>query len=807
MFMGIYTIKTAFVLAENQLIMPDFTATQALKRFLLSLAAALVTAAILIYVLAGPRLGPHYDFLLRYRPAPPLAHELVLIETGPDPGAYIVEPAALTSVLMACIEMDASALVLQSPVLGLSSGGGGSAKEALLDRFDEEFSLLEGNIRNLFRAIQLGSVPPEEAGRYVGDLVGLSERGKERLIAALEQQDQADILVMEKAAAAYGSLWEAGDLSFPEARVQDLLLAEEGDAFFHYGKGRPDQDGVFRRIAPVLTGEAGTEHIVYALLKQRYDQAVIGETETGPALLLAKNGENIFLPLDDRGALLPELPREEDFRRLPLSRFLDYERQDMEFYRLLAAAEAQGFCEKLAPEDYPAAWYQYAGELREEMLEEPVMENRLRWLDARRGYLERVDQFIYGPSEERLIAEYERLIASETLEGTAGVGAAVSKRNDLIERFKELRERCEEFKAGREELRAALAASLGILGPPPVPGSKTPSDAEISAILANTILMGRALVPQAGKYILICALAAALITALFLCRMKPSSAFFTGIVLIVLAGVFFSWGFILTGYWLDPLIPSGAMTASMAVSCVSGVQIRRRQAKRLERAYESAIAPVYLHEVVRAGSPLPHEIIKTKAGIVAIRGAGLTAFESREDPRESALRLARFRQKVAELFKNAGATLAGFDGDLALAVFGSPLERAALQSMNQEMLYEDDIRARGGNQTPIAKAAGFITELLRTSPEAASWYFGLDTGEAAFSYSLITGYTVSGPPVVRARILSSLGPRYKARVIITGRVYEKIEAMPIRRLDMLSDKTANTREPFYELIIKSCPPR
>jgi class 3 adenylate cyclase len=568
-----------------------------------------------------------------------------------------------------------------------------------------------------------------------------------------------------------------------------------------YGKGRPDRDGVFRRIAPVLTDEAGAEHIVYSLLKQRYDAAGIEDTEAGLALLLAKNGQNIFLPLDRQGALLPELPREEDFRRLPLDFFLDYERQDMEFYRLLSAAEAQGFFAELAPEDYPTAWYQYAQDLREDLLEEPDAETRLQWLEARLGYFKSLEGFVYGPSEAALIAEYERLIASESLEGTAGVGPTVSRRNELIGSFKELREQYEGFKVQREELRAALESSLGILGPPPAPGSKNPSDAEISAILANAILMGRALVPQASQYILICALAAAFITALCLCRINPPAAFFTGSVLVILAGLFFSWGFILTGYWLDPLIPSGAMSASVAVSCISGVRFRRRQAARIRRAYGDAIAPVYLEEVVRAGKPQPEDIIKTRAAVAAIRAGGLTVLESRADPNESAQRAAEFRQLAAELFKSAGATLTGFEGDLALAVFGSPLERIALQGMNKEMPYEDDLRARGSH-TPIAKAVGFITELLRDVPETASWYFGLDSGEAAFTCSPAGGYTVAGPPVVRARLLSGLAPRYKARVLITGKAYEKIDAMPIRRLSAFSDKDGGKREPFYELIIK-----
>ncbi|MDR0553621.1 MAG: hypothetical protein LBG76_02310 [Treponema sp.] len=801
-------LKTKPDSAEKEKSMAVFSKTQALVRFLVSLAAATVTAVGLAWFFAGPRLGPHYDFLLRYRPAPPLSRELVLIEMkdsgknaeGTKNAGEMVEPMEVTSVLRTLIEMDASALILQVPVLGLSSVGG-SAREELLNHFDEEFALLERNIRSLFQAIRIGSVSPTDSERYVGDLVSLTERGKERLIAALEQRDQIDIQLMEKTAAAYGNLWEAGDLRFPLNRNGDAEHEEAAPGAPHYGKPRPDKDGVFRRIAPVLTEETGAEHIVYALLKQRYNAAIVEDAEDGPALMLARNGENIFLPLDARGALLPELPHGEDtFRRLPLELFLEYEKQEQELYRAVAAAEAGGYFAELAPEEYPSAWYYYAHALWEDLLEQGGEENRFRWLEARSGYFKALDNFINGSSETELVAEYERLLSSESL-GEAAVGRVVSLRNEFIKSFGELREQYNRFKARRNDLQTTLQSSLCILGPPPEPGSRNPSDAEISAILANTILTGRALIPQANRNILICALGAAFIIALCLCRISVPATFCTGVFLMILTGAFFSWGFILTGYWLDPLIPTGTMAAGMAASCFSGLHILRRQASGLRRAYGAAITPAYLRQVIHAGKPLPHEIVTAKAAIIAIRGRGITAAESWGDPEEGARKIAEFRRTVAEHFKNAGATITGFDGDLATVVFGSPLERSALQLINKEIPYEDDIHART-NQTPIAKATGFIMELLRTAPETASWYFGIDTGEAAFSYSPITGYTVSGPPAIRARILSGLAPRYKARILVTGRVAETVEAMPVRRLNVLSNQTGNSKEPFYELIVK-----
>jgi hypothetical protein len=95
----------------------------------------------------------------------------------------------------------------------------------------------------------------------------------------------------------------------------------------------------------------------------------------------------------------------------------------------------------------------------------------------------------------------------------------------------------------------------------------------------------------------------------------------------------------------------------------------------------------------------------------------------------------------------------------------------------------------------VVKAADLIAELL-TLPKSTAWYFGIDAGECAFTWSALSGYSAFGRPMVRARILANLAPRYKTRALITNTAREGIE-IPVKRLDAL--KTPNGSEVFYQL--------
>ena len=834
-------------------------------RCLVSFVPAAGIAAVLCVLFTGPRLGPFYDFLLRRRPAPPVSRELLIIDSsvpGQELGEDILEPGAVTSLLYTMTELGARTLIIQVPILGLSAGVKVGEQE-ILYRFDEEFSLLSQNIRNLFDAIRTGSVAPSESARYVGELVDLSEKGKERLVSALVHRDEEGMDSLGKAAALFGHVRRPGDL-----RVQLIMAGESGQPGVlvqrdEYSRARPDKDGVLRRIAPVLTvpllseGEAGErtlEHIIYGALKTRYTNAEIENsdpsgTKNDPVLFLGgkPDGSNTVIPLDKSGAVLFEPPHNgEDFRRINISDFLAYDEADRSLRRLLSEGEALGIYQGIEGENRPGFLYDYAQSLRDDLTASAMVsppngddeEKKQAWIEARQRYFESLEEFLYGPAEMNLVEGYEKLIDSssgnsasgnenpkgEAL-GEAGIARITEMRDSMIRSFVSLREKYNEVLELRKKLGTALSGSFCILGrgtPAPQaldsgPASSllryfpsniarsvrsafyrtNPTDTEASALLANSILTGRAVRPGENIYLLLGAMVWALLTCFFIKSLSPALTLGIGALLTVLIGAGFSWSFIFSGIWLPPLVPAAASGTGVLISFFWSQIAKRRYIRRFRLAFGPCVSHSCLRSVLRAGSPLPSQIATVWTTVVAIKKSDPAALRDSTDPRSSAQTVLDFQEKVSELFKKAGGTITGTDGDLVTVCFGSPLERVFLGSKKEASPYEGNIHARAA---PALRAVDFVSEIKRR-PECASWNFGLDMGNCTYSWTPLSGYTALGIPIQRARILSRLTGRYRAHIIISSAVNEVLPELAVKRLDTLKGIEGPGDEPFYRLTV------
>jgi class 3 adenylate cyclase len=461
---------------------------------------------------------------------------------------------------------------------------------------------------------------------------------------------------------------------------------------------------------------------------------------------------------------------------------------------------------------------------------------KLRWLDSRAEYLRNLENLVAGPSETNLVMSYEERIAAEGIE-PAELRRLVSVRNSLIDDFAELRGKYHEFLRIRSGLSAALTGSFCILGPgtplpadflpaaapknfpvrlfprvgrepvpgelvplepiplEPIPSEPIPSDAETSAILANTILSGRAVVFPAGHYILLWSLLIALLILFLIRRLGPILTLIAGVFMTILTAAVFSWGFIFTQYWFDPLIPAGSAAAGVLASFFCSLYMKHRNQAVIRRIYGGVVGPFYLERLVRAGRPQAGETLRARAAIVAIRRDARTS-ESGKDLLDIAGETRTFWETAARCFKKAGGAVVGTDEDLTLIAFGSPLERIAMRRIKTETPYDDDGQAPGVH-SPEAKAAGFILDLLKETPEAADWRFGIDTGDCAFGYSELSGYAAFGRPVARARILSGIASRCHARILVTAQVSEGIDGFLTRKLDTTAGKE---KETFYEIL-------
>jgi hypothetical protein len=738
-------------------------------------AALAITLLLLHYALAGPRLGKFYDTLLDFRIQPPVSRDILLVETD-----EVIEPGDIFSVLMALSEMGASDLLVEVPVLGSGSGMAETGREFSY-RVNDEFSLLGRNIRNLFEAIRMGMVSPIESPSYVESLIELSERGRDRLNSALIRHDEEGSVLAAQAMAVFGKALFAADLRPPPLGGAGPL----GDIPW-YSLPRPDRDGVLRRIAP----SAEVEHIAYRALKDRWEKSSVeygsGTIANGSRLFLInqfeRNGEDMEyrFPLDrDRNILVDrkalEKERVQGFRRLTLQHFRDYEQTGKVLARLLKDAESLGVYAKTIPERIPLMLYDHAERLKEDLLKNPSEAKRAAWIDARSEYIASLNEFLQGPSETNLVNGYEELIATERL-SEAGIARLKGLRDELIRAFSVLKEKHLELTELRTLLANEISTSFCIMGPAfSTARVNTPGT---SALLANALLTGHCITPAQDLYIILWSLLASFLLLACIHALRPALLLTLGLAANLLCGAVFSLSFIISGYWIDPYIPSAALLGGTLVLFVSRFCISHDRSLRFRLAFTKSLNSDMLKTLVRGGHSLLSETQCTQAVIIAVKNPGMTGREDRETSLEGLRSATEFRGEFSRLFKQQGALILGFENDIALACFGSPPQRIC----------------REDTKHPAARAISCIRVILQ-SPLSTEWRFGIESGECAFSWSAETGYTANGHPVARARIFAALASRFKVRAII-GRSASRSNGHNLRKLASLAG------ESFYELPVK-----
>ncbi|MDR2542054.1 MAG: hypothetical protein LBC80_01180, partial [Treponema sp.] len=158
------------------------------KYSLFMLLGSLVFATGLIFflnfLLSGPKLGPHYDLLLKIQKPPVASQELLIINTG-----EFVDGNDLFNVFMTLTEMNAANLLMTGKVSPAASPITLTETD-IRRRFIDEYSLIGANIRNLFEGIRLGFISPGMAPSFVEQVVELTELGRDRLISALIDRDE-----------------------------------------------------------------------------------------------------------------------------------------------------------------------------------------------------------------------------------------------------------------------------------------------------------------------------------------------------------------------------------------------------------------------------------------------------------------------------------------------------------------------------------------------------------------------------------------------------------------------------------------
>ena len=752
-------------LKETSFSRKEVSATWSLSRvsrFFVSLLSSVVITALLYFLFGSPYLGKLYDLLIKFRPKPAISHEILIIDSNIDEPFLIddiLDPSLMTSVLYSMSELGAGTLIIQVPILGLSIGGS-AGEEEILRNFYEEFAILNSNIRNLFDGIRTGSVAPIDSERYVRELIELSESGMDRLINILVHRDEEDIISMENAADLFGQARRPGDLLVQLIRTGTGGRPGALAASDVYSRAVPDRDGIIRRIRPVMTvsdffsetaEERSLEHIVWNALKDRVGLSV-------NALPLDRNGAIIFgLPIDGI-----------NFRRISILDFLLYDEADQNLRRLLSIGDGLGIFRNIYGENRPDILYDFALALREEppsSFDDGNEGRKELWVETRNMYFQSLEEFLNGPTEMDLVIAYEEML-------DAGTISAAESRDAVIRLFSALRASHSELLEIRNKLNLALYSSFCILG--------NNQDVNASALLANSVLTGKAIIPGKFAYLFLGSLLATFLTCLFINRRGLFSTLVMGFVLTLLFAVIFCLILIFFDLWLDPQIVAVSCAAGVMASFSWALTARRRHIRHFRLAFGPFVSRSCLKTLIQTGKPLPSQTITTRAIVVAIKQTQILASTGLSDPAKALL---VFQEKVSEIFKKAGGTIVGIEGDLVVACFGSPLAE------------------KSHDRITLSKNAVNLVSEITLHPECISWNFGLDAGNCIFTWTALSGYFAIGAAVQKAKVLSRLADRYQSRIVLSAALADILPTdFRKEKLDVIKNRDGVKEEPFFKLV-------
>ncbi|MDR1148668.1 MAG: hypothetical protein LBK66_08565 [Spirochaetaceae bacterium] len=756
--------------------MTNDTKKSRLRRLAVSVAAALVMLYPAVYFLSAPRLGPHYDFLMKLRPLEPrpgagrllnrnaksgglLYPEILLIETGGNgnAGGDLIAASTVFIIMMTLSEMNAGALLIETPVLGVSSGRAVSETE-LVYRFDEEFNIVESNIKNLFDGIRLGSIAPLDAARYVNDVIKLTEQGKIRLLSAAARGDEEQAAQLENAAAVFGSVYIPGDILVDVIQPENDTPPPINRLYFPvYSRPPPDKDGKIRRIPPILSAANGTEYeyAVYSAIKKRFSTAEINAADGGFTLTLANASDEKRFILDRTASLLFGIPEGGGgaFRKIELALFLDYAETDKMLYRLLAESPTLAEYADIALENYPPFLYEQAQLVRDTLLENPGQELHERWLRLRAAYYDSLDSFFdkNDGAESKIISSFQNLKEQENLDD-AGKERLYNLRNEQLEMIFTARDLYRNISTLRKQLKNELYESFCILGP-------VSRDTELSAMFANSIMTGYYTIPANIKQILFSSL---FVILLLLCAMNKMKAVFSFCFCILMTAFIiaaFSYIFIVSGLWIDPLIPGAAFAAGSLASSLFAFFIKKQSEIKLRCVCGAIVSDAYLKKILQSGVSLEKEI-SAKAAIVTIIRPDIAIIENEPDAQKYADMLKNYHNNICSEFIKAGAVIISCDKNTVSAAFGSPLECIAAQKTQAEI-------------NPVNRAVTAVKALFKDQTDADKLYAGIGYGECVFSYSPLTGYTAAGSAVFRSHILSTAARRGSVPALISKTASEQ----------------------------------
>ncbi len=788
-----------------------------------------------------------YDLLLRYKPEVTENRNILLLDVDDlaisKVGVWPWSRSIMADGLILLKEMGAKYCVFDIEYTEQSPRGIDSAflEKKIPEKFEDNFTIINQNISDLFAAVSEGSLSVSDAVDYIDQLLEINNSVKEELVQAVQSVARDNDIYLGKAVKYFGkafltvNMFEGEDDSVPGTLKEyarenialknitvnntDIWKADDiRPAIYKIiknadGAGFPnvviDEDGVRRRID--LLREYNGEYFGQLAFRPLLDWLGNPEIYAGRNSITLKNAKHpdgsvkdIKIKLVD-GKLIINWPFKtfsESFRHMTYWYLVLHKEQESSLLNNLRLMQDAGYLDYYQGDASLLDLYSYAEKIFEENFETGDSSNISEYREMRELFFTETENFLNGNALELILSDIDSVLASGEVPEDIKSEYALLK-SEVPGIFGKTAEISGDLLKTRQILKKNLEDSFCILGHTGTsttdigvnPFEKEYMNVGTHASVANTILSGKFLSAAPEWVSPLSALFFSYLVFFIIKRRSARSSIIIGFITAVFIFTAYSAVFITTGIYVPVIVPVISVFMTFIIHTMMTFVKTSKEKAFIKTAFGHYLSSDVISQLIDNPDYLKLGGEKKLLTAMFTDVKGFSSISEQLDPTDLVKLLNDYLTAMSDIILDLQGTIDKYEGDAIISFFGAPVEfndhaeRACVAAVRMKKI-EDELNRN------------FMENSRAPSPLLTR--IGINTGEMVvgnMGTARKMDYTMMGNSVNLAARLEGVNKQYGTWKLISQYTYgHASNRIFVRKLDRV--RVVGIHEPvqLYELL-------
>ncbi|QQO07994.1 CHASE2 domain-containing protein [Breznakiella homolactica] len=777
-----------------------------------------------------------YDLFLRFRPGRERIEQVVFLDVDDQAISHIgVFPwprSVMGDGLLRLKEYGVTAAVFDIEYIDESPAGLDDVylRQLLKKDFDQSFITIDSYVSELFTALRDSRLSLEDALDFSGELSGIISTQRDDLYTKTQGLARDNDEYLSQSSRLFGRTWGTLNLQalpLPEEQADRRIYAQE---MFSYpiendhdypkstladvlppipqfmesleGAGYTnvtiDDDGVRRRIylAQRVDGYWYLQLAFAPLIHMMGNPDIAmepGKMTIRGAQMPDGTVQDIFIPLDEKGAMLLDWPKtsyEDSYEHISFGHFSELEETENSLYSLFYNVSDLGYWSQLMDDDF--FYYIYLllqditacrdgiTEARRYAVEENSEEDFEEYLYLKQAYRDMVQEFIELEAMERLIQELELQFSAEAAAELAEETAYLRTLSDnIVSSYNEITTTHNwlmEMLPGKLCIIGRSDTGTTDIGVNPFYGHYV--NVGTHAVVLDTILSQSFITPLSQWWSILITLVLVPLVIIAIGGFRPGMRSGLGFGTALLIFGFSLVLFIVKGIFLGPLGPTLAMVVAVVVREVVAFVSSEQEKSFIRKAFSTYLSGAVVEEILNDPSRLQLGGSKRYMSAIFTDVKGFSTISEKLDPEDLVRLLNQYLSAMSNVVLDERGTIDKYEGDAIIAFFGAPIDlpEHALKACRSAIIMkrvERELNTR------------FIADGLSPSPLLTR--IGVNTGNMVvgnMGTEQKMDYTIMGNAVNLAARLEGVNKQYGTWILASDTtVQDAGPSILTRRLD------------------------